>query len=450
MSVKSSLYRVVLSQDRMSCLLEKTEHPVGACTNVSEVYKQLKDLEISFGIEKETIESVFNELNGVESVVIAQGRPVKHGEDGRIEVFVDLNSKPQFVPDEHAIRVDFKESIRFTLIKAGDLICKLHPPTYGVSGKDVTGREVVARRGAPETLKAAEGVREENGSYFAACSGRPNLENKIVKVLDILEIKGSVSLETGNIKYPGPVIIEGDVPDGFEVQSDTEITVLGTVGDAYLNAAKKITVAGGVLGKENTRLESGGSIEVRFASHANLIAKGDVLVTRELLHCKVKTLGKLITKGKLIGGELSAREGIEAQDVGSENGIPTLVRVNFNYEIENIQDELAEIYSNASKVVSSIQSYFKNCQVPLEKLPMIKEIHQILHLCEAKANKLTQQMKVLLLSEKEREMSGKVKSQQHLYPGVRVESPGCQLQVVDGFGACQVLHNFDSGRMKVI
>lgn len=443
-------YRLMIAQDKLSCWLELCDNPVGACVTASDVYKALDAQEVKFGVDQQAIESLFSEFVGVPSMEIARGRAPIHGQDGRVEVMIDVNPKPQFVPDETSVRVDFKSSVRYALVQSGELICKLIPPTYGTSGKDVTGREIVARRGMPEFIKAGEGIYEENALFYAAKGGRPSVENKMVKVLDVLEVKGSVSLGTGNINYPGPVVIEGDVPDGFEVRSESEITVMGTVGDALLISGKKITVAGGVLGKDKAKLVSSGSIEVKFANHAELIAKGDILVTKDLLHCHAKTLAKILLKGRIIGGVASARDGIEAAEGGSENGVVTLLRVNFNYETENLQESLEELFQRTNKISASVQSFLHTKSIPIDKLSQAKDLLQLLKLSESKAFKLNQQIKLQLKADQEQESAARIKILSKLHPGVRTESPACYLDVQETYRGCQVLPGADTGKMKVI
>lgn len=443
-------YKVVIEPDRMSCYLEPVVESQDGLGSPNEVLEKLKQFEVNFGVEKEAIQAAFSSEQIADRIQIARGLAVQHGMDGRIEMFLDVNPKPQFIPDEHAIRVDFKSSMRLAMVNQGELLCKLHPPTYGTGGKDITGRELIPRRGLPELLKAGEGVYEENGSYFAARPGRPWLENKVIKVLDVLEISGDVSLETGNITYSGPVVIKGDVPDGFEVRSDSEITVQGTVGNAVLVSGKKITVIGGVLGKEKALLISGGGIEVKFANQAELQAKDEIYVNKDLLHCKVKTLAKVYVKGKIIGGEISARDGIECTEAGSENGIETLLRVNYNYETENVQNELKELFGRTSKVVAMAYGFLKQKNIAEDKLKMAKDIWQLLKLSESKAVKLNHQIKARLMYDQAREAASRIEIKSKLHPGVRTESPGCFLDVKDSYMGCKILPGPDTGRMKVI
>lgn len=443
-------YKVVVEADKLSCYLEVAEEGLDTYSSAEGVKQKLSQFEICNGVDEQAILKAFDADENQERILIAQGTPVSHGQDGRIEMFLDVNPKPQFIPDDQAIRVDFKSSVRITMVKQGDLLCTLHPPTYGSSGRDIFGRELVARRGLPELLKGGEGVFVENGNYIAARGGRPWLENKVIKVLDILEIKGDVSLETGNISYPGPVLIEGDVPDGFEVKSDSEITIKGTVGDALIESGKKITVMGGVLGKEKATLISGGGIEVKFANQALLKAKEEIYVNKDLLHCKVFTLAKLYAKGRLIGGVINARDGIECVEAGSENAVKTLLRVNYNYETEQVQDELKELFERANKVVSMAQTFLHQREIPEDKLKMAKDLWQLIKLSESKAVKLTHQIKARLLFDQARESAARIQVKTKLHPGVRTESPGCFLEVNDLYMGCQVLPGPDTGKMKVV
>lgn len=445
-----SCYKVVIDPDKMSCYLEPAAEGLDSFASPEGVLEKLKQFDVTYGVDLESIQAAFASDQAPTRLLIAQGQLVQHGLDGRIEMFLDVNPKPQFIPDEQAIRVDFKSSMRLAMVNQGDLLCKLHPPTYGTGGKDITGRELIPRRGLPELLKAGEGVYEENGSYFAARPGRPWLENKVIKVLDILEIAGDVSLETGNITYAGPVVIKGDVPDGFEVRSDSEITVQGTVGDAVLVSGKKITVIGGVLGKEKALLISAGGIEVKFANQAELQAKDEIYVNKDLLHCKVKTLAKVYAKGKIIGGEVSARDGVECAEAGSENGIQTLLRVNFNYETEQIQNELKDLFDRTSKVAAMAQTFLRQKNIAEDKLKMAKDIWQLLKLSESKAVKLNHQIKARLMYDQAREAASRIEIKSKLHPGVRTESPGCFLDVKDSYMGCKILPGPDTGRMKVI
>jgi uncharacterized protein (DUF342 family) len=418
-------YRVRTSADQLTCWLEPTESTVGTVSDLAALEEFLKEAGIVYGLDRAAMEMAFQLEVGepAAEVTIARGEPPHHGENGRVEWKIDLDPKPKFVPDEVEGFVDYKECVRFTTVESSEVMAIVHQPTYGRPGITINGREVAAQRGLAVALDVGEGVKNIDGKCTAQMPGRPIWDGSKLKVVSVLEIKGSLSYETGNIHYHGPVVITGDVPDGFQVRSDAEVSIGGTVGDATVFSRKKITVSGGIVGKERAQLISEGSIEVRFAHYARLEARGDILVSRDLMHTTVETLGSLKCKGKIVGGQVTTVGGIEAESAGSEAGVPTIIQIGMNYETERLVKSLRLMLDKLSKVAAPAEAYLISKSIPANALSLMNDLNNLLKVSAQKVSVLDKDVKHRLKVDQEKLIATTCKLRSYVHAGSRIESP---------------------------
>ena len=85
-----------------------------------------------------------------------------------------------------------------------------------------------------------------------------------------------------------------------------------------------------------------------FLENSSVSVRGSLDVARSILHSRVRCGGVLRVRDHLVGGEISAWEGIEAKDVGLEQGQPTRIRVGADYH----EDKKREVLSKRLQRIS--------------------------------------------------------------------------------------------------
>jgi uncharacterized protein (DUF342 family) len=122
------------------------------------------------------------------------------------------------------------------------------------------------------------------------------------------------------------VQVRGSVLSGFSVESDDDVLIEGAVQGASITSGGSIIIRQGVTGEDKALLRAKKSISALFVEQAELICTGDVRIRHACLRSRVVCNGRLILqsdKGNLIGGKVSARGGVEAQNIGSAGGALT-------------------------------------------------------------------------------------------------------------------------------
>lgn len=122
-------------------------------------------------------------------------------------------------------------------------------------------------------------------------------------------------------------------------------------------------MGGGIIGKKIGTVRAGGDIRALFIENARLYAKGDVVVQDSIVRSAVLADGRVdVTegKGRVIGGSVVAREGIEANEIGSESTVPTVVNAGAGVDslrkIAALQKELTRCQRNTRKIATTIAS----------------------------------------------------------------------------------------------
>jgi len=211
---------------------------------------------------------------------VAIGTSAKEGEPGRVDfTFSTIPQEYDFhiLPDG---RIDYKSSTNILMAEKDKLLARIFDPKEGVPGVNVSGEKIVANAGKPALLTAGNGVRKtENGKeFYANINGSIVLNGTIIEVVNTYVVNGDVDYATGNIQFNGNVVINGTVPDGFEVKADGDIVVMKIVESARLEAGRDIIIKGGVQGKGKGLVSAGRDVRVGYAQNARMEAEGNIYI----------------------------------------------------------------------------------------------------------------------------------------------------------------------------
>lgn len=206
---------------------------------------------------------------------------------------------------------------------------------------------------------------DDGCTVLSAISGTVRSTSSKVWVEKSLQISGHVDFSTGNIDFPGDVMIRGNVVDLFHVESGGSIEINGAIEAAEVNAAADLVVRGGIAGRDKARCTAGGTLVARYIANASVEAVGDIVVQTEIASSRVVTGAMLrVQRGPLIGGHTTATAGAELQQLGAETGAATLIEIAIDEslrracieEIPKLQTQLQRI----DKTRQTIQPLLKN------------------------------------------------------------------------------------------
>src|SRR5699024_2292633 len=170
-------------------------------------------------------------------IQMSMGKEPEDGADGEVvyHISLDKSGKPLIKEDGD---VDYFHLDLVENVKKGQALATIIPPTEGISGMTVTGKEIQATPG--KNIRVGRGknidLSDDGLQLFAAIDGRVELIANKIHVYNTLEINGDVDTSTGNIDFVGNVTINGNVLTGFEVKAQGHIIVSGVVEGANLYA----------------------------------------------------------------------------------------------------------------------------------------------------------------------------------------------------------------------
>jgi len=410
--------------------------------------EQIKDaLEVGgvqFGIRLDLIEDFIKHPIYNENYVIAEGQPVKNGEDSKLIYSFKQTGDIDLKQDKDG-RIDFKELNRFTNVVEGQPLATIKPPGIGVDGKTVFGKYIPATDGKYIEVKLGKNVSIVNDkTIIADASGQVLLINGKITVETILVIDGDVNVETGNINSLGSIVIEGNVEDGFTVNAQANIEVNGYVGKSTLTSGGDIIVKQGINGGAGTEISAGGSVWSSFITNSRVESGDRVIVSDGIVNSQVDATKKILCKGKrakIVGGHLRAAQEINAAVLGTSGGTETLVEVGFDPktkgEIEELSSQLKLLSNKLEEVNKNLHSLVKmkkiNNELSEEKEKFLKEL-------KVEHNNLTRQKNNLSDELKEKgdylsslSIEGVVGASKEVFPGVVIMVEDKEYEVKNAF-----------------
>lgn len=334
---------IEISPDKMQASLKLTAAWGGKQIDLPEILTHLKKNNVCMGLSKLKIQALLKQLSTLKpgeicQSEIAQGKAPVNGLNAVLERKVFLARERLLQPQEREDgSVDMRNLGAMIVVKANDLLMIKHLATEGTPGYNIKGEVLKQKPGKDAVLQVGTGTAfhpKDPNKLIATVPGQPVETRTGMNVDDVLQLK-DVDISTGHVTFKGSILITGDVHEGMIVKSSGDITVMGFVDSATLEAEGDVTVSKGIIGRQikaneySTNIYSQGQISAQFVQYSQLVAKGNILVTKQLLHSNTKTAGSLTVsdpsgrRGDLVGGVAHAEKGITAVVIGATAGTKT-------------------------------------------------------------------------------------------------------------------------------
>lgn len=334
---------IEISPDKMQASLKLTAAWGGKQIDLPEILTHLKKNNVCMGLSKLKIQALLKQLSTLKpgevcQSEIAQGKAPVNGLNAVLERKVFLARERLLQPQEREDgSVDMRNLGAMIVVKANDLLIIKHLATEGTPGYNIKGEVLKQKPGKDAVLQVGTGTAfhpKDPNKLIATVPGQPVETRTGMNVDDVLQLK-DVDISTGHVTFKGSILITGDVHEGMIVKSSGDITVMGFVDSATLEAEGDVTVSKGIIGRQikaneySTNIYSQGQISAQFVQYSQLVAKGNILVTKQLLHSNTKTAGSLTVsdpsgrRGDLVGGVAHAEKGITAVVIGATAGTKT-------------------------------------------------------------------------------------------------------------------------------
>ncbi len=354
----------------------------GRVLEVDEIVNMVKEKGVNYGIMEDKIaEMVDNEIYN-EKVVIAQGKPPIKGEDAKIHYSFETEfSGPRFDVDESGKVNYYSDLGMIQNVVTDQVLAKKIPAQKGENGIDVFNNVIEAKDGSDVPFNTGKNTyfSDDGTEIKAQIAGRALLEEETITVEPVYEVKGDVSLKTGNIVFLGDVIISGNVEDGLQVKAAGSIHVGGTIGKAEIEANGDIIVKQGVLGKDEGTLKAGNNIYAKYFEHTNIIAGNEVIVDEIILHSNVDAKKVIChgTRGMIVGGRIRVIEEVNAKVIGSSAEADTRIEAGIDpaakEKLNRFEKEREATEESLNKLVVNLNTLMNQKKV-VSKLSDEKEL----------------------------------------------------------------------------
>lgn len=351
------LLTVEVTNDRMQaklvCKENKWNDLKDVSISVSELTAFIKEEKVTFGLLEEQIQQSLHHLkNNNSSITIAQGMNKQNGKDGEIQYI--YNSNKGVDRERHW---DFRDVMRLPIVKRGEKIATLIPPTKGTNGKTVDGKDIPSKDGKPLLMRAGKNVNlnDADQSFYAKADGLVNFGMKAINVYTVYEVNEDISMKTGNVSFVGSVVIRGDVPSGFTIEASGDIKIYGIVEAATIKAGGSIYISEGIAGLKTGLLEAEEDIYVGYMNQATAKAGQNIHVEHSILHSNCNAAYDITChRGNIIGGTLFAGYAIEAKDIGNRMNTPTMLSIGIDHHLYEqqvaLEEERVQLTNNLKKM----------------------------------------------------------------------------------------------------
>ncbi len=317
--------------------------------------------------------SINNDLGGV--VTFVEGRKPIHGRARKLVIDYDFSTTAGKETSDG--KMDFKDRKYVNNVDANEIIAHYEEDILPIDGHSIYNEAIKANYDTDTGYKLGKNVSiaNDNIRLISNINGIISNADNTISVNNVIEIE-TVDLSTGNLEVLGSVIIHEDIADGFSVRAKGDIVVYGNVENAVLEAEGNVIISGSIVGG---RVDINGNLYASFITQADITCHGDVIVSKYILKSSINSNNRVIClsqkeKGAIIGGTISAKNGVYAKTLGGNTGAHTDIYVgrdiNLNKEYHNIVETIKDHKEKIKLIKNTLGAdYLRNPRQFLMKLP---------------------------------------------------------------------------------
>lgn len=269
--------------------------------------------------------------------VVARGVVPVDGTDGWFEPILTPSSPAmQQAPDDKRSGIDHYAQSSIVVVRKDQTVGVLHPEGEPVAGIDVYGSTIKATPGQPSSVEFDETVElRDDGDVVALHDGRLMTSDTRVSVEATLVIEDSVDFATGNVDFPGNVVVRAGVRDRFSMRVGGDLEVAELVEAASIHTSGSARLKRGMAGRGKGMLDVGLDLHAGYLDGATVRVGGDLCVQNELSSC-VTLVGRRVQSPEcaVVSGELSFRFGGHVRTIGSGAETEIIVRAGCDPDLD--------------------------------------------------------------------------------------------------------------------
>lgn len=346
---------LVLSDDKMEAELKITSAYGGDNPNLTSVLAFLSHRSIVRGVSRKRLNALLTTVQSAppgshHKVIVAIGLPPRTGKGSVVRPVVpnalDRALKPSQSDDK---KIDMRDFGDIICVVKDQLVAERIPPKQGRDGYTVTGELAPANNGDWHKIKLGTNVyisEENENQVFATIDGLPKFSRQKISVDDVFVTKG-VNVATGNIKYGGAVIVNGDITEKMRIEADGDVTVNGFVESGYIKSSGDIIITQGASGKiqeKDCYLIAEGSVFIQHGQGLDITTGKDINIMKQLAHSILHCGENIIVgetqqpMGKIFASHVHASHKVKAGTLGAISGSDLII--DYSKAFSDLNDKL--------------------------------------------------------------------------------------------------------------
>lgn len=363
-----SQVNITVAKDSMSAsMILRAPGEEDTAMTAEDILEAIHEEGVVYGIDESAVRNAVEQKDYNRPVTIAEGVKPQKGKNSEFTYHFETQRDHRPKEDDDGT-LDYKEIDFIQNTDAGTVLATKTPPTPGVPGKSVMGKELTAPNGRDLPFKHGENteISEDGLELKASASGAIQFKYGSVSVLDTLTIRGDVDHTVGNINCKGSVIVNGDVKAGYTIKIDGDLEVAGNVQDAVIEVGGNIYIKGGFFGGGEGHMQAKGDITLKYGDGQTIVAGNDLMVGGELTNCRVTARNSVLVqarRGKIVGGVTRAGREIRSSILGSDAGGSTLLVAGFDVEVmrayEQVLSEIKRLKGDEERVKTGLYSLYR-------------------------------------------------------------------------------------------
>ncbi|MCA1753729.1 MAG: FapA family protein [Spirochaeta sp.] len=351
----------------------------------------------------------------------------------------DVQEQPEMDSASRS-RVDYKAISPYVIVRRGEELGRVEQEMIGTDGLGVNNKQLQRPVAAVLKLEPGKNIEVRDNEVYALKSGQFQVRGKVFSIEETLEISGEVGYRTGNINFPGNLVLAGEVKDGFRIWVGGSIYAKATVDAHEIFARGEILAAEGIIGRGNATVRAVKKITAKFIENCLVESKSSIYIKNSVVNSKIAALDRVVMgdTGKIVGSEIRAVEGVTAHQVGNSAEIPTTIVCGVDFIVERMLSQMQEQHQQLMTRVQALRVQFSDD--PRQKLAA--QIRAF----ETRARELSNKM-AGMIDRLDRNESAELRVLGTIYPGVRITICRAQLAITEKKPA--VVYSLDrvSGRI---
>ena len=440
------MINVTINQERTEARLSITPDPENPETlTTDQLIAALKKNNVIAGISKKNLVAIRDKFNHqptrAVSVIIARALPKKPTSQHQYNF--NFTTGKNIGRLQGADQIDYKNKGIIKSFKPEEILLEVTLGREGTPGRLIDGTVVKNEPLKPLiNYKTGLGVTLDEDSakllYKATATGQPLLSDNTLSISGTFHLDGDVDLDTGHIKFEGPVEVSGNLLPNFHISSNADIFIGKTVSGS-IQTKGNLTANEGIIGSETEKIVVGGDLTCEYISTVSRLQTGGAItVAKHIINSHVIS-GKTVSCQEMITGDskIIAFYGVTCNELGSDQGSRTAVEIggslDLKEKIKKIDEYLEPLIAQSIAMVDELglQVLMKKdtSSLPEEKRPEAeKTIQQYLkteeHVARLKEKKSALEEKV------EAGLKARVTVKKCTYPGTTIKI-GLETYVVE-------------------